>query len=411
MTLDLILQYFILLILIILSGFFSGSETAFFSLNHLEKDKLKRRSKGKIRNFSEHVLNNPDEILITILTGNMFVNFLFASILDNVFEIMVPSNASLFSIIAGTFIILIFGEMAPKNIAIRHSLSFNNFSFPLLSIIHMLIKPLRVVLGTIERGITSGLSKKIKKDENVHVLIRSTLQMGLKKGIIHHSELNTLESFFEFREKCAEDVMLPRIEISGISSNTNIAKIEHEYFIKNRSDIIPVYKKNIDYITGYININDILPYKYNIRSGTRISQIVKPILPVPESKNLLELMNEMIETKKEMAVVVDQYGGTAGIVTFSHLVENFLDSFYPEEEFVKKINDKFIFDGQIEIEKIEEIFNVNFDSESRTLSGLIIENMEEIPTPGKRINIKNIMFIVKKIDKNRITEAEARVEK
>ena len=411
MTLELIIQLSILLILIALSGFFSGSETAFFSLNHLEKEKLKRRSSGRMSTFIGYVLDKPEEILITILTGNMFVNFLFASILDNVFETVVPDNAWLYSITAGTMIILIFGEMAPKNMAIRHSLSFNTFSFPVLRLIHMIIKPFRIVLSSIEKGITSRISKKIKKDENIHILIRSTLQVGLKKGIIHQSELNTLESFFEFREKCAEDVMIPRTEISGVSNKTRISRLEHDDFKRNRSDIIPVYKKSIDYITGYININDILPYKYGLRSGMKLSGITKPILPVPESKNLLELMNEMIDTKKEMAVVIDQYGGTAGIVTFSSLAENFLDSFYPDDDFIRKINDRYILSGQIEIDRLNDIFDREFITESRTLGGLIIENMEEIPTPGKQIKISNIMFKVNKVSRNRITEVEARVIK
>ena len=248
MTLETILQYLTLLILIALSGFFSGSETAFFSLNQLEKEKLKRRTGGSIKHFVNNIIDNPDDILITILTGNMFVNFLFASILDSVFDANIPTNAWLYSIIAGTMLILILGEMTPKNIAIRHSLAYNNFAFPLLRIIHLIIKPLRIVLRSIERGITTRVSKNIKKEEDIHVLITSTLQMGLKKGILHHSELSTLESFFEFREKSAEDVMLPRIEINGISINSSIDKIEIRDFKINRTTIIPVYKKNIDYI-------------------------------------------------------------------------------------------------------------------------------------------------------------------
>ncbi len=408
MTLELILKYLTLLVLIALSGFFSGSETAFFSLNQLEKDKLKRRTNGSIKHFVNNIIDNPDDILITILTGNMFVNFLFVSILDNVFEANISVNAWLYSIIAGTMLILILGEMTPKNIAIRHSLSFNNFAFPLLRIIHLIIKPLRIVLRSIERGITSRVSKNIKKEEDIHVLITSTLQMGLNKGILHQSELSTLESFFEFREKNAEDVMLPRIEIKGISINSSIDKIEISDFKTNRTSIIPVYKKNIDYIEGYININDLLPFKYNLRSGNKITQIIKPILPVPETKNLLELMKEMIDSKREMALVVDEYGGTAGIVTFSQLVRNFLDFFYPEDDYIRKIKDKYILAGQIEIEKLSEIFNVEFSSESRTLAGLIIDNIEEIPVQGKKIVINNVVFKVRKVIKNRIIEVEAR---
>ncbi len=411
MTIELILQYLILLILIVLSGFFSGSETAFFSLNHLEKDKLKSRSKGKIKNFVNNILNNPDEFLITILTGNMFVNFLFASILDNLFETYIFVNAWLYSIIAGTMLILIFGEMTPKNIAIRHSLAFNNFAFPLLRVMHLVIKPVRFVLRRIEQSITTRISRRLKKEEDIHVLIRSALQMGLKKGILHHSELTTIESFFQFREKNAEDVMLPRTEINGISVDLSIDEIESNDFKKNKTNIIPVFKKNMDYIIGYIKIDDILPFKYGLHSGNKISQIIKPILPVPETKNLLELMKEMINSKKEMAVIVDEYGGTAGIVTFSQLVKNFLDFFYPENDYIRKIKDKYILTGQMEIEKLSEIFNVDFNSESRTLGGLIIENMEEIPIPGKKIKINDIVFTVRKVVKNRISEVEARKAK
>ena len=271
----------VLLILLFMSAFFSGSETAFFSLNHLEKDKLLKRSRGRIGAFNKAVLGSPEELLITILTGNMFVNLFFASLMDRlVVRIINPgfvSHAWLYSILIGTGLVLVFGEMTPKSIAIRHSLSFFTFSSRLLFYIHVLLKPLRKILQMIERGIVHFLSGRItREEEDRRYLISATLQIGLRKGILHHSELSVLESFLDFREKTAEEVMIPRTDLMGLDINIGMESVLESVADVKKGEPIPVYRDDVDHIVGYFSLRDILPDRFSLKNDVCLSQIVKP---------------------------------------------------------------------------------------------------------------------------------------
>ena len=161
--------------LLVLSAFFSGSETSFFSLNHLEKEKLLSRSKGRHRSFISKILSSPADILITILTGNMVVNLFFASTMDRVVGKLIGEYAWLYSILIGTLLVLIFGEMTPKNLAIRHSLPFFTFSSRILAPIHRVLTPARFVLSRIERGVVSFVTSRLKTESDA----RSVMVLGL----------------------------------------------------------------------------------------------------------------------------------------------------------------------------------------------------------------------------------------
>ena len=183
-----IIRLIVLGVLLLLSAFFSGSETAFFSLNHLEKEKLLAHARGHRRSFIQKILSSPADILVTILTGNMVVNLFFASIMDVVVGEHIPRYGWLYSILIGTSLVLVFGEMTPKNMAIRHSLSFFTFSSQILRFIHVALTPVRLVLIRIERTVVAFITGRLNPEaEDTRNLISSTFQIGLQKGIIHQS--------------------------------------------------------------------------------------------------------------------------------------------------------------------------------------------------------------------------------
>jgi len=403
--------------LLFLSAFFSGSETAFFSLNPLEKEKLKRKYGAHLGAFISRILVYPEEVLVTILTGNMFVNLFFASLMDTVVGRFIPENAGFYSIMLGTSLVLIFGELAPKNLAIRHSLPFFSLSARPLYMIHLLLTPFRRIVQVIEKRFVSFLTGRIsQEDDDTKILITLTLQAGLKKGIIHHSELTIIESFLDFREKTAMDVMIPRTELrgmdldNGIGSLTGDEKGLQELFSGGELELVPVFRGDMDHMEGYLNIGDILPYRFGLVREEQLSQIIKPVHPVPERKKLLELLGEMIETGREMSLVVDEYGGTAGIVTFQQLIEDFLEFFYPTNgnRYTEVSPGVYRLPGLFSLEELEELFNITFDSESRTLAGLIIERIEEIPVKGREIILSGLTFTIQRVSRNRILEVEVR---
>jgi putative hemolysin len=406
-----------LLFFLLMSAFFSGSETAFFSLNLLERDKLRRRFSGKRGGFIADILKSPENILITILTGNMFVNLFFASLMDRLVERLVEQDSWLYSIVVGTALVLIFGEMMPKNIAIRHSLPFFSFASRPLRYIHLILNPARKIIQTIERGIVNFMSSHIEQeDEDTKIMITSTLQVALKKGIIHPSELEVLESFLDFREKIARDIMIPRTELSGVDIGDGLKGVldELKALEKHRDrvtvELIPVYHHDLDHLEGYLNVQDILPYRFGIKDESIFPQVVRPIHPVPERKNLLDLLREMIESDRAVALVVDEYGGTAGIVTFQHLIEDFLRFFYRAggQRHREVSEGVYLIPGDYDLEDLEQLLGVEFHSENRTLAGLIIERLGEIPVRGKRVGIAGHLFVIRRVTKNRILEVEVR---
>ena len=379
----------------------------------MEKERLSSGLKGKRRLFFRSISANPAQILITILTGNMVVNFFFASLMDRFVGKFVHEYAWLYSILVGTVLVLIFGEMTPKNFAIRHAPSFFRFSSRPLMGLHTLLTPVRYLLNRIANAILRAISSKIRpEDDDSRSLISSTVQIGLKKGIVHHSELSILESFLDFREKTAEEVMIPRTDLTTIEAKEKISVLI-DIAKKNGGDIlIPVYRDTIDRIIGYVNALDLLPHRYRLSSSATVESLTKPIHPVPETKNLLELLREITELNCDAALVVDEYGGTAGIVTYQHLVEDFLYVFYPSKSSYRKIDETtFQFPGSFEIDRIEELLDARFDAESRTISGFVTEKLEEIPAVGAELLVDGFIFTVRAVSRQKILEVDVgRVE-
>ena len=400
----------ILVLLLALSALFSGSETAFFSLNQLEKERLRRRSKGKIRSFISDILKSPEEILITILAGNMLANLLFASLMDRMVARFIGRQAWVYSILIGTALVIIFGEMTPKNIAIRHSLPFfKGISRPLFAV-HVIFKPFRKIIKAVESGIVSVMTGGIgRKEPDLRNLITSTVKVGLKKGVIHLSELSILESFLEFREKTATDVMIPRTDLEGVEINTKM-----NIFLKGlpaNASLLPVYREDIDHLVGYIRIMDVLPYRFGIiKEDAGLADITRPIYPVPERKNVLDLFREMRQEGREMAAVVDEYGGTAGIISFQNLVEDFLDFYYPTRAkgLITLAEGVYRIHGQYDLDDLEEMLGITFDTDGKTLAGLIIEKLDEIPDKGACLELSGYSFLILEVDKNKIVEVEVR---
>ena len=203
--------------------------------------------------------------------------------------------------------------------------------------------------------------------------------------------------------------MIPRTEMEAVEASTSLKDLLATISPEAGDVLVPVYKEDIDHIAGYLNIRDILPFTYQLDSRKTLMSILKPVHPVPESKNLMELLREIMENRCEMALVVDEYGGTAGIVTYQTLVQDFLYFFYhPREEFRRKGDDSIIFPGSYDLDRAAEVLDTEFEAESRTLSGYIIEQLEDIPHIGQELRDGDLLFIVRSVSKHKILEVEVR---
>jgi putative hemolysin len=403
-----------LMALLLLSAYFSGSEAAFFSLSKLEQDTLRRRSGQPSARILERIVSSPDDILITILTGNMLVNVFASSLGEAIGRIIFPVEGEFLSILTMTVLLLLAGEMVPKNIGVRHSLAFARFAAGPLYYLYHGLRPVRWFLGLFSRLTALGSRSRAAADRTPRRgIIRSAVHIGFKEGILDSSELHLVESFCDFQETEAEAVMVPRMEIRGVdlSAPFDPRGEGRQLLLKAAgSSLVPAFVQDLDHIVGYIALRDVLRLHFGLGPERRVSELVRRCLTVPAGKNCADLLREMREAGTEMAVVIDEYGGTAGVITFKGLVEELLGFFYPADETTLEETGPGTYRaaGNLKIEVLEQLLGREVDCESHTVAGLIIERLGELPPPGTTLRLDHLEIAVGKIAKNRILEIELR---
>lgn len=404
---DLLVETLVLVVLLLLSAFFSGSETAFFSLNSLEKDLLRRRSSGATGRFVHLLFSQPDDVLVTILTGNMFVNIFASAIAEAVGAEIFGDAAELLSIASMTLILLIVGEMTPKNLAIRHSLRFSEFSTTPMRVAHAIFLPLVYPLGKLRNGVLAAFPKRGRDaGEDQASTVLSAIRMGYQSKTIDESELRLLERFFRFRQKTAADVMIPRVDLDPVDAALTVSQFlsrAAESPSNSGSSLIPLYRENVDHISGYVRRVDLIASRFSTEDR-RMHELGSNIHAVPASKDLRELMEEMSELGTEMSVVVDEYGGTEGVVSYPALVEYLFEDFLPEHERdIEQVDDgSYRIAGQVHVEEVAATLGIDLESDSRTIAGLIVDHFGEFPEEGTELQLGPFVFRVARVHNRRI---------
>jgi putative hemolysin len=404
----LILRLILLGVLLLLSAFFSGSETAFFSLNSLEKDALKKRCHGRAGRFVGTLFTKPDEVLVTILTGNMFVNIFASSIFEAVGEELFAQAAEVLSIAAMTVILLLIGEMTPKNLAIRHSLKMSVFSARIFGYLHFGLRPLVAPLSWIRHAVLSLYPASGRRTEQIrNDAVLSAIRMGYQSNTIQESELRLLERFFRFREKTAADVMVPRVDCKPVDvSMTAGALLESiaEGQVDASASHVPLFRNDVDHITGYVRKSDLVLCRLQDDRDRRLSELSRQIHAVPSSKALGELMEELRESGSEIAVVVDEYGGTEGLISYNSVIDYLFGDFAPEhEQPIVAIDDtSFRISGSTDLRDVEELLQITLESENRTLGGFIIDSAGELPREGHAVHVAGHSFVVQSVVGHRV---------
>ena len=406
------LDFLILLLLILLSAFFSGSETAFMNL------KLHRK------NMPSHfklILKNEKLFLTSILSANTVVNISIAVLATFlVHEIFETRVNSIYLWIIEIFIvglfILLFGEILPKRIAIKNSISFAKFAYYPLRFFLTLITPLSFLINIII-DLIMFFFPFIKKEKvfDTEEELKIVTELGEEEGTIQEEESEMIQSVLEFDDKMVREIMTPRVDITSISSNSTIDELMDTIKEKKYSKI-PLYQDNIDKIKGIIYAKDILPYLIGSRShDIKIADFCKEPLFVPENKPIDDMLDEFKSKKTQIAIVVDEWGGTAGLITVEDIVEEILgeirDPYDIEEKDLisKKGSGNYIFDAKIGIYDIEEELDVEFpeDRDYDTLGGYIFFQLGKIPEEQESVKFENWMFKVITVLDNRIKTVEA----
>ncbi len=388
-----------------LSAFFSGTETAYFNIKtHRDDVPLKLKN----------LLDNPRRLLVSILTGNTIVNVGIGSLAAIITYRISPDNQNLMllQVIVVSIVLIIFGEILPKTIAMRSSSQFANIVYYPLRAFMILLHPITLILNGINKFVLRLIPKEEKSfdtEEELEILA----ELGEEKGSLEEEESDMIRSIIKFDDKTVREVMTPRVDILSLPSDASIDDAM-DLIAKKQFSKIPLYRENIDEITGIIYAKDLVPYLIGSRPNVKLQSISRNVYFVPEQKPIDDLLNDFKEKKISLAIVVDEWGGTSGMVTLEDIVEEVMgeirDPYDLEKSPVSQINDEnFIVDGKISIYDLEEeIEGMSFpeDRDYDTLGGLILDNLEDIPKQGESVIHDEWMIKVLDLDGNRITKVQ-----
>jgi putative hemolysin len=413
-------KVFILLALLLLSAFFSGSEVAFFSLKQKNlNDDFK--SSGLIHRYASNLISFPRRLLITILVGNTLAN-VAVSIVSVTLALEIASLYNLkvnliltIQIILITLIVLLFGELLPKIFASRHpQLAIKVVVIPLY-LFSIIIYPVSEIFTEFIRLTFAKLKIDKSKTAITEREISDLAELGHERGTLEEEEQEIISSFVEFKSVLVVEVMTPRVDIIAVPFN-----IEKEELIEtiNRSghSRFPVYRENLDKIIGIVHAKDLLQYLHNqsFKRDETLSSILREVLFVPERKKISEMLQEFQQKKVHIAIVVDEFGGTSGLITLEDIIEEIIGEIWDEhdpEENTIKINspENISVLGKVSISEINEALGRNFiplGEDYDTVAGLVISKAGEIPKEGYSFNLENYRFTVKEVLKKRIKRVE-----
>ena len=410
MTSDSSTSVLIIIFCVLFSGYFSATETAFSSLNRIRVKNLAEKGDKKAKLVLD-LLENFDSLLSTILIGNNIVNIACASVATLLFvrllgEEQGPSVAT----IVITIVVLIFGEVTPKSIAKENPEKFAMFAAPFLNVLMIILTPFNFLFIQWKK-----LISKIFHTENDYSITEEELltivEEAEQEGRIDEQESSLIRSAIEFSEQEAIDILTPRIDIVGVSYDATKEEIA-QIFEETNYSRLPVYKESIDHIIGILYQKDF----YNLDDEeTSFEHIIRPAMFITESKKIGELLQELQQKKSHIAIVLDEYGGTTGIVTLEDILEELVGEIWDEHDEVineiEKVSEtEYIVHGSTNLEDLFEVLDMGMkineeveEMEVVTVSGWVMEEvLERIPSKGDVGTWQNLKVTVLEMDENRV---------
>lgn len=409
-------QIIILIFLTLVNAFFAASEMAIVSMDKKKLASLSEQGDKRAQKVV-NLLQEPSRFLSTIQVGITFAGFFTSAsaavgLSKNFGEVLgklgvpFPQKTSFIAItIILAFVSLVFGELVPKRIALQNSEKFALFSVGIINIIYKVMKPFVFLLSFVTNGIlkifgvpTDGVEEKVTLEE-----IKSIVEVGQEQGVINPTERQMIDGVIGFDDILAEEVMTARTEVFMID-------IEEPYedfqtFMEMRYSRIPVYEDDIDNIIGILYIKDFFLEAYKVGfDNVDIRKILRPAYFIPERKNINDLFIELKNSRNQMAVLIDEYGGFTGIVTMEDLIEEVMgeiDDEYDKKSHpaIKKIDDRhFVATGACEIEEVNEVCGLKLDEETEdydTLGGMLMFLLGYIPNDGEQISLEQDGIIYK----------------
>ena len=406
------LPLFILLVLLVLmSAFFSSAETA---LINMSKIRLKHLVKENVKNADklEKLYEDSNKLIGAILIGNNIVNLATSSI-ATIITTSRFSNAGLgISVGLTTLVILIFGEITPKNLALQNSESISLFVAPIILFLVRIFTPILFILNNISNLLSSLLGQRNddKKPTITQDELKTIVDVSNQEGVLQTDETEMIQNIFEFKDLTVDDIMIQRRDIVAISSDMSYDEII-EVFKNRQLSRLPIYEDTIDDIIGVLYAKDLFFNEHN-KEEFDIKTLMREPVFVNEFVKISDFFKKMQQVKTHIAIVLDEYGGVAGIVTMEDLVESIVGDIYDEydqqDEEVRKVKENiYVINGNSKLTEIQELLQVELVSKDyESLGGYLMDKMGKIPTQGDIYEDDNFKFIISSMDKNRINKVK-----
>ncbi|HIT06187.1 MAG TPA: HlyC/CorC family transporter [Candidatus Scybalocola faecipullorum] len=409
-------QLIVLVILVILSAFFSSAETALTTMNKLRLRTLMEEG-SKNAAIAMKLVQNPGKLLSTILIGNNIVN-LSASSLSTVFATNlciqagtpIPVSTAV-GIATGviTLVVLLFGEILPKTLATRYSEKLSLAYARIIYALTIILTPLIFIVNLLSSGVLKLLraDKKVKTQMTENELL-TFIDVSHEQGVIEQEEHEMITNVVDFGDSMAKDVMVPRIDIVFASVDSTYEELT-QLFKEEKYSRIPVYETSKDNVIGIVNLKDLFCYDKDPKDFVLRNFLREPFYTY-EYQKTSELMLKMKDQSFNIAIVLDEYGATAGLITLEDLLEEIVgeirDEYDDEEDDIQKVSDdEYIVTGSAKLDDINDILGTAFESDDYdSIAGHLINELEHIPTEGESIDLNGYRFRIDRMDKNRIDQ-------
>ena len=394
-----------LVVLVWLSSFFSASEMALMSLS---KIRLRSMVEDGVKNADKiaKMLEKPSQLLGGILVGNNLVNICSSSIATALAIQLSPANGVGIATIVMTVVLLIFGEITPKTLAQQNAEKYALMVIRPISAAVTVLRPVVFVLN----GITGALVRLLGGNKGpagptvTEAELKTMVDVSREEGVLTRDKQQMLNNVFDFSTTKAKDVMTPRTDMVALPLTATYAEII-ETFQKERFSRIPIYKEDIDDIVGVLYLKDVA---FVPEADFSMEDCLREVLFTYESKSTTALFNQMRTTIHPIAIVLDEYGGTSGLITMEDLVEEIVgdiaDEFDQDEEEIHRVRDnEYLVAGSLRLDDLNEYFDKKLESkEVDTLGGYITEQMGRFPTAGEMWETDGLRMVVEEVDKNRV---------
>ena len=430
--------FFILILLVICSALISGSEVAYFSLSPNDEKDLEDEDSPKSKRILK-LINNPQKLLATILIGNNFINILIIIVSGVLINAVLPLStlstlgeackntfpfgslwdwpaiiSFLITIVGVTCILVLFGEIAPKIYANLNNLRLAKFMSGPINVLSSLFAPISGILVGMSAGLEKRLEEKANAGGNTKEDIDSAIDLAVRQDASTEQEVDMLKGIVKFNEVMVRQIMKSRVDILAVEQEINFEELMQ--FIKSSAySRIPVFKEDLDNIVGILYVKDLVGYYHEHKDFNWQEKVRTNTLFVPETKKIDDLLQTFQQKRQHMAIVVDEYGGTQGVVTLEDVIEEVTGDIKDEFNFQKVNKNTYIFEGKILLNDACRIMDLeikDFDEargESDSLAGLLLEISGQLPVKDQIVEYNNYHFKILSVSKRRIEKVQVKI--